>query len=432
MTELHLTSRTPLIAGFSALALLVLGIGGWSALAAIDGAVIATGVIEVAGRRQVVQHLQGGIVAEILARDGETVESGQILARLDGGRLHPELATVEGQLLELLARKDRLAADRDGLGEIRFGEELAALAAERADVAELMAGQVQQFDAVQRAAENEVRALRERRTQIERQADGLEAQRQSTEIQIGLREQELASIRTLAEKGLVRQPEILAQERDLAQLQGTLGQIVSAAAESAARIAEIEIEILRLSSERRKLAVAEMRDLEFREIELRETKTRLLADFDRLDIRAPAAGIVHDSRIDTVGAVMAPGEILMSIVPKSAGIVVQAMIEPMHVDEIYAGQSVTLRLPSFNSRTTPEISGSVASVSADAFTDERTGISHYRAEVHLDAGSAEKLGDKELLPGMPVETFIQTGERTPLGYLVRPLTDYFSHALRES
>lgn len=426
------SSKAPLLFGFSALAFLVVGIGGWSALAQIDGAIIAPGVVEVAGRRQVVQHLQGGIIAEILARDGDAVEADQVLLRFDGSKLHPELAIVDGQLLELLARRDRLAAERDSLEEIKFSPELVALSEERTDVAALMAGQAQQFMAGQNAVMNEVRALNERRTQVERQVDGLEAQREATQIQIGLREQELTSIQTLLNKGLARQPDVLAQERDLAQLRGIMGQIASSAAESAARIAEIEVEILRLGSERRKMAVAEMRDLEFREIELRETKTRLLADIGRLEVRAPAGGVVYGSRVDTIGSVMGPAEVLMSVVPQSAGIVIQAMIEPMHVDEVHPGQDVVLRFSTFNSRTTPEVSGSIASVSPDAFTDERTGISHYRAEVHLDVAATQALGGKELLPGMPVETFIKTGERTPLGYLVRPLMDYFSKALRET
>jgi HlyD family secretion protein len=420
-----------LVTGFLALFLLVFGLGGWSALARISGAVVADGTLEVEGNRQVVQHPTGGVIAAILARDGDTVEQGDVLVRLDGDRLASDLAVVEGQYNEILARKGRLAAERDGLADVRFDAELLVRAKQSDATAALLDAQAQQFEAYRRALDEEAAALGERIEQIRQQIGGMAAQRAATTEQAELLVREIAAQETLFAQGLTRQTQLLTPQRELARLPGTEGQIEAATAEARAKIAEIEIEILRLGTERRRAAIAELRDLEYREIELRERRTTLREELARLELRAPASGIVYGSTADTLRAVVRPAEPVMFIVPKTMPLVVRAHIAPTEIDSVRPGQRTALRFSAFNARTTPDVEGEVTAVSADAIRDERTGESYYRAEIGLRLDSQAGVDGLALLPGMPVEAFIESEARSPISYLVKPLADYFSRAFRE-
>jgi HlyD family secretion protein len=421
-----------LATGFLALLLLVGGIGGWSAFAQISGAVVASGTLEVQSNRQIVQHSTGGVVEAILARDGDRVEEGAVLVRFEGDKLRSELAVVEGQYFEILARKNRLAAERDGLAAVVFDPELLEAAEEMPETAALLAAQVQQFESHRDALEEETAGLRERLGQIGRQIDGMAAQRDATMRQADLLRQEIATQETLFAQGLARQAQLLTPQRELARLEGEQGEIEAATAENRARIAEIEIEILRLSTERRKAAIAELRDLEYREIELRERRTSLREEVARLELRAPVSGVVYGSTADTLRAVMREAEPIMFIVPEATPLIVRARIEPIHIDQVGAGQPAVLRFAAFNARTTPEVEGEVVKVSADVIQDERTGERYYRTEIMLDEAAKDALADLSLLPGMPVEAFIRTEERSPISYLVRPFADYFYRAFRET
>jgi HlyD family secretion protein len=420
-----------LVTGFLALFLLVFGLGGWSALARISGAVVADGTLEVEGNRQVVQHPTGGVIAAILARDGDTVEQGDVLVRLDGDRLASDLAVVEGQYNEILARKGRLAAERDGLADVRFDAELLVRAKQSDATAALLDAQAQQFEAYRRALDEEAAALGERIEQIRQQIGGMAAQRAATTEQAELLVREIAAQETLFAQGLTRQTQLLTPQRELARLHGIEGQIEAATAEARAKIAEIEIEILRLGTERRRAAIAELRDLEYREIELRERRTTLREELARLELRAPASGIVYGSTADTLRAVVRPAEPVMFIVPKTMPLVVRAHIAPTEIDSVRPGQRTALRFSAFNARTTPDVEGEVTAVSADAIRDERTGESYYRAEIGLRLDSQAGVDGLALLPGMPVEAFIESEARSPISYLVKPLADYFSRAFRE-
>jgi HlyD family secretion protein len=424
--------RRHLALGAAALCLLVFGLGGWSAFARISGAVIAHGTVEVEGNRQVVQHPTGGVVAAILARDGDEVEAGAVLLRFEDDKLRSALAVVEGQYFEIVARKNRLAAERDGLDTVAFDAELIARAEALPETAVLLAAQAQQFEAHRRARDEEVSALRERMVQIGSQIEGMQAQRLAAERQAELLAREIAAQEALYSQGLTRQTLLLAPQRELAGLEGLQGQIAAGAAEAGARIAEIEIEIVRLGTELRRAAIAELRDLEFREIELRERRKALQDDLERLELRAPASGIVYGSIADTLRAVVRPAEPVMFIVPKSVPLIVRARIAPHEVDAVRPGQRATLRFSAFSSRATPEAEGDVAAVSADALRDERTGEQYYRVDIRLDDGALAALGGRQLLPGMPVEAFIRTEERSPISYFVKPLADYFNRAFRET
>jgi membrane fusion protein, type I secretion system len=423
--------RPFVLLGYATLALLVLGLGGWGVMARISGAVIAMGTVEVEGNRQVVQHPVGGVVTEILARDGDKVEAGQVLLRLEGDSQRAEHATVEGQLFELVARQNRLEALRDGEAAIVFDEEILGRRDELPQLEELMAAQAQQFEASRDTLRKEQSQLTERAAQIEQQIQGLDFQLAAVKEQVELTGQELAAQETLMTQGLTQLTRVLSLRRDLAQLKGTQGATEAAVSENRAKIAEIDLEKLKIENKQRDDAIAELRDIEFREIELRARRQTLAEDIARLDVRAPTAGIVYGSTADTLRGVVRAAEPILYIVPQDVDLIARTKIEAAKIDQVHAGQAATLHFSAFDSRTTPVIEGKVTKVSADIFTDERTGHSYYRADIALDDIVLAELDGRELVPGMPVEAFIATGERTPLGYIVKPMADYFNRAFRE-
>jgi len=422
----------PLLVGFVALFLLVFGLGAWSALASIAGAVVSGGMIEVEGNRQAVQHPDGGVIGAILAKDGDTVEAGQVLLRFDDTLQRSELAIVEGQLFELLARKARLVAERDAAAAPAFPAELEDAAASDPGIGALMRGQEQLFAARRESAAKEAEQLRERIGQIERQIDGIGAQIAALSEQRDLIASELADQQTLLERGLTQASRVLSLRRESARLGGLLGELQAREAQSRAQITETEIIILRLDTDLREQAIAELRDLEVQEIALRERRLSMQETLSRLEVRAPAAGVIYARQVNTVGAVVRPADVLMYVVPQDEPLVITARIATINIDEVRVGQEASLRFPAFDHRTTPEIFGVVTRVSADAFIDQATGIAYYTAELLPLEGEAEKLGAQQLLPGMPVEAYIRTGERTPLNYLLKPFADYFNRAFRET
>jgi HlyD family secretion protein len=422
--------RRLLAIGYLGVFTLVFGLGAWAAVARISGAVITTGTLEVQGNLQVVQHPVGGVIAAINARDGDAVEAGEVLVELEGQALVSELGIVEGQWLEILGRKSRLSAERDGLAAIVFAAELAA---RRDDpgIASIIAAETELFEARRQLQGEEARQIVEQQQQIARQIDGLDALDEATGTQRDLLARELEGQEDLLNQGLTLVTRVLALQRELARLQGISGQVEATIAESRSKIAEHEIELIRRVSEARTEAIAELRDLEFREVELRERRNSLRVQIARLALRAPVSGVVYGSTADTLSGVVRAAEPIMYIVPKDAPLVVRSRIDPIHIDQVQVGQEATLRFTAFDRRTAPELVGHVSFVSADTFEDEALREHYYRADIRLDDGMVERLGDLDLLPGMPVEAFIRTGDRSALNYLIRPLADKFTRAFRE-
>lgn len=426
------SARGPVLFGFAALAVLLGGFGIWSTMTEIAGAVVAPGRVEVEQNRQVVQHPDGGVVNTIFVKDGDVVKAGDPLIQLDGALLMSEHAIAEGQFFEILARRGRLEAERDGRDSISFPDELVAAATTRADIANLMTGQEGLFAARQETTANELEQLAKRRSQIVNQIDGIAAQRRSAADQMTLIIRELADLQGLLERGLTPVARVLALEREKARLEGSAGELDAARAEAEGKVTEIDIEILKQGSTRREDANTQLRDLGYRELELAERRRSLGEQIDRLDIRAPVAGIVHALQVTTPRAVIRAAEPVLYIIPQDRPLVIAAQVTPIHIDEVALGQTVVLRFAAFDSRTTPELTGRVRQISADALTDEASNQAFYRAEVVLEPGEMAKLGGRPAIPGMPVEVFIRTGERTPLAYLLKPLSEYFNRAFRES
>lgn len=427
-----LSIRRPAILGLVATLALVAGFGLWATLTHLSGAIVAQGRIEVERDRQVVQHPDGGVVAEIMVSEGARVAAGQVLLRLDGAALRSELTIVEGQLSELTGRAARLGAERDGLSRLEFPADILALAATSDQVAAQLDGQRRLFDARAETLSGQRALLGRRIDQITAQSSGISAQSAALTRQLALIEQELASQQSLLDKGLAQAGAVLALQREEARLEGQIGELQAELARTEGQVTEIEIEMTGLDTARREEATTELRQVGPMLLELAERRRALRERIDRLEIRAPVAGIVLGLQVTTPQSVLRPAEPVLYVIPQDRPLVITARIAPIHVDEVSVGQAAELVFPAFSARDTPHLTGRVTLVSADALTDPQSGATYYTAELELAEGERARLGDRVLVPGMPVEVFLQTGRRTPLAYLVKPFTDYFAHAFRES
>ena len=426
------STRRPVTYGLLTLVALVAGFGTWSVMTTISGAIVTSGQIEVEQNRQVVQHPDGGVVATINVAEGDTVAAGDLILTLDGAMIHSELAIVEGQFFEALARRARLEAERDNAAELTFAKDLLKAALQRAEVLEKIEGQRRLFEARRESLASQTEQLDKRRDQIEQQIVGIDAQKQALSTQLMLLQQELTDQKVLLEGGLTQASRVLGLQREVASLSGQLGELNATRAQAEGRITETEIEVLRLASDLREEANAQLRDSGAQELELAERRRALAERIARLDVRAPVSGIVLGLTVTTPRAVLRPADPVLYLIPQDRPLVIAAQVPPIHIDQIYVGQSVKLVFSAFSTNDTPELNGRVAVVSADALIDQRSQAPYYRAEIVLDPGELDKLAGQTLLPGMPVEAFIQTDARTPLAYLLKPFTDYFNRAFRES
>lgn len=424
------SAKRPLLIGILTLFVLVGGFGTWAVFAQITGAVIASGQIEVEQNRQVIQHPDGGIVAAILVNEGDMVAVGDVLIQLDAQDLQSELAVVEGQLFEIVARRARFEAERDLTDALAFDP---LLTDEGVETTELRAGQTRLFEARLDSVAQEKEQLARRGGQIISQIEGIRAQEQALAAQLALIQQELASQQTLLDRGLAQASRVMALQREEAALRGQAGELVASIAQAEGRITEIEIELLKLDAQRREEAITRLRDLQYNELELRERHRTLQSRMERLDIRAPVSGVVYGMRVFAERSVVSAADPLLYLVPQDRPLVITARIALTDIDQISPQQEVALRFSAFDQRETPELFGRVSLISPDAFQDETTGQSFYRAEIVLAEGEIGRLPDGfVLIPGMPVDAFIRTARRSPIAYLTKPLADYFARAFRES
>ncbi|SFR59737.1 HlyD family secretion protein [Yoonia tamlensis] len=425
------SAKRLLWAGVLTLIILVGGFGTWAVFAQITGAVVTSGQIEVDRNRQVVQHPDGGVVSEILVDEGDTVAAGDLLIRLDATELQSERAVVEGQLFEILARRARLEAERDDADTLTFDATLTD--AGTPEAAELIAGQNRLFAARRASNQSAIEQLNQQRAQIASQINGITAQQSALATQRSLIARELADQQSLLDRGLAQASRVLALQREEASLLGTMGDLSAQAAQAAERITEIDLQILGLGTTRREEAITRLRDLQYNQLELAERRRTLVRQLDRLDVRAPVSGVVYGMQVFAEQSVIRAADPVLFLIPQDRPLVIATQVSVQDVDQIYVGQDVTLRFSAFDRSRTPELFGKVTQVSADAFQNETSGVSFYRAEVQLNAGEMDRLpADMTLIPGMPVEAFIRTADRSPMAYLLKPLADYFAKAFRET
>ena len=419
-----------ILVGSILVAVLVIGLGGWASTAQISGALIAQGSVVVDTNVKKVQHPTGGVVGELFVRDGDHVKAGDVLLRLDETVTRANLAIVNKGLIELYARKARLAAERDGADTTAVPPELVNRQKEP-EVKEALASEGKLFDLRHQDRLGQKQQLQERITQLQQQIAGLAAQQSAKDKGIALTEQELQGVRDLWQKNLVQLNRLTSLQRDEARLEGERGQIVAQAAEAKGKIAEIQLQIIQVDQDLSSDVAKELRETDSKIGEYVERKVTAEDQLKRTDIRAPQDGIVFQSTANTVGGVIAAGDPIMLIVPESDNLTVEVKVDPKDIDQVQLGQTVVLRFTSFNVRTTPEINGTVSRIAADTSTDQRTGQSYYLVRIAMPAQELKRLGDVKLTPGMPVEAFIETGERTMMSYLIKPLHDQLMRAFRE-
>src|SRR5579863_174799 len=422
--------RRHIIAGIVLVAFLAFGLGGWASTAEISGALIAPGDVVVDSNIKKVQHPTGGVVGQLFVHDGDHVKAGQILISLDVTVTRANLAIVTKGLTELYARKARLAAERDGADSMTVPPELADHVDEP-DVKEALDSERKLFDLRRTTRLRQKDQLQQRIKQLQEQITGLAAQQDAKAKEISLLDQELAGVRDLWQKNLVQLNRLTSLERDEARVEGERGQLIASAAEARGKIAEIQLQILQVDQEMSSDVAKELRETDSKIGEYVERKVTAEDQLKRTDIRAPQDGTVFQSTANTVGGVVTAGDPIMMIVPETDTLLVEAKVEPRDIEQVQLGQPVVLRFSAFSARTTPEINGTVVRIGADTSTDQRTGQSYYLVRVSMTADEIKRLGNVKLTPGMPVEAFIQTGQRTMISYLVKPLRDQLNRAFRE-
>ncbi|MCS6853867.1 MAG: HlyD family type I secretion periplasmic adaptor subunit [Elioraea sp.] len=423
-------TRWPTLVGIVVLVLLFGGFGAWSALAPLAEAAYAVGALKAEGNRRLVQHLEGGIVREILVRDGDRVRAGQTLVRLDDIQADAQLAALAAQRLALLAQDARLAAERAGAREIAWpGELLAASSDPR--VADLLAGQTALFSARSIAFESGQAVLQARADQLRAQADAASGQIASMERQVALIREEMAAVAELLRLGLERRPRLLALQRAEASLIGNRADLAAQVAKAEAGVAETLAQLQAQRDARAADLSKEQREVRDRLVEVEERLRQARDIALRREIVAPVAGTVLNLRVFSPGQVVRPGEPVLEIVPEEERLVAEVMVLPTDIDSVRVGLSAEVRFPGVKQRLVPYLHGQVEFVSADATWDERLRTSVYRAHVSLDHAQVERIRGVTLVPGMPVEVMILVGERTFWQYITQPLRDSFVRAFRE-
>lgn len=407
---------------------LVFGFGGWAALANLSGAVIAPGSFVVERNVKKVQHSYGGIVSEINVRNGDKVTSGQVLLKLDPTQIKAELGVIRSQITDLTARAARLAAERDDLPEMILPE---AFLAEGPEAQAAATGEARLFTVNRKTRQSQKEQLALRIEQLREEIIGLSAQRDAKLGELAIIKKELAQIRSLHDQRLTSITRVYAMEREETRLNGEHGGLVAQIARATGQISEINVQILTIEESARAEAQRELRTVDSRRSELAEREIAAKDRLNRIDIRAPQSGVVHELAVHTIGGVITAAEAILLIVPEEEDLLVEARFSPTEIDQVMVGRPATLRLSAFNQQQTPELDAIVTNVSADVMTDPKTGFSHYVARLAMTEKARRSIGDLKLVPGMPVEVFMSTGERTALSYLVKPFSDQMERAFRE-
>jgi HlyD family secretion protein len=423
--------RLHLIIGLAVVVVLAGGLGGWASTAQISGALIAPGSVVVESNVKKVQHPTGGVVGEVLARDGDLVKAGDVVVRLDDTVTKANLAIVTKNLDGLWARAARLQAEQQGVDKIVFPPMLLGRI-DDPDVKNVIISETKLFEVRVNGRVGQKAQLRERVTQLNEEIAGLTAQEQSKDKEIALVEKELIGVRQLFDQHLVQISRLTTLERDAARLSGERAQYIASRAQAKGKITETELQIIQVDKDMVSEVSKDLRETNDKIGEFVERKVTAEDQLRRIDIRAPQDGMVLQSTVHTVGGVITAGDAIMMIVPQADALSVEAKVNPQDIDKLQIGQKTLLRLSAFNQRTTPELNGVVTRVSADVTTDQRTGQAYYTIRVSMPPGEVARLGgENKIIPGMPVEAFVQTGDRTMFSYLMKPLSDQLMRSFRE-
>jgi len=426
--EGHFPLRGRIFAGLAFGLLLVGGAGGWAATAPLTGAVVAKGMVKVDRNLKLVQHRDGGIIGAINVREGDRVAQGDVLIRLDDAQTRAELSILEGQLAELTVKRARLVAERDEQQEM-----LAPPLPEDASdhLKRFLDGELKLFAGNMRNRVTQKEQLELTIRQLDDEIGGLTAQHEAKLKEVNLAETEHGKVKALEDKGLVTSPRVYNADRDLARLYGEQGAAAAGIARAKSRISEIRLRILAIDEEARTKTQSELSQVEPKIAELNERRVAIQDRLSRTEIRAPISGTVNELFVHTIGGVITPAETLITVVPQDATLKIEAQIPPPSIDQVHTGAPAKLRFANFNQRITPELHGAVSYVSPATSVDQTTKETYYLADVGVSPDEFAKLGGATLKPGMPVDVFVVTSERTALSYFIKPFTDQFSRAFTE-
>ena len=422
--------RRQLFWAMSTAAIFLGGIGGIGAYAEISGAVVATGKIIVMGRAKKVDHPEGGVIAHMSVKEGDRVTVGDTLFRLDGTVASANLSIVESQLAQLLVQEARLLAEQAGLSELIFPSDVALLADDRQQLLEKAQQQLMQAREVTRNSQKS--QLAKQIAQYSEQVAALNAQRKAVDDNIALLDDQLRRNQSLSDKGLITQAQLIASQREKASLIGSQAALTAEVIETEQAKSQAELRLIQVDEAFYEAVLNELDQKRPEIARLTQERVAALDKLRRLDIKAPITGYLHQLNVHTIGSVAAPGSELVSIIPEDDELVIEAMMAANDVDQVFTGQQARIRFSGLNQRVTPELQAAVLDVSPDLTTDTKTGASYYLTRLRIPDDEIAKVGDVALKPGMPAEVFIQTESRTIMSYLIKPLSDQFQHALRES
>ncbi len=428
--ELKTASKGVVSAGHLAFFTLFVGLGVWLYTASIQGAVIASGTVSVLGKPKTIQHLDGGIISEIYVENGTVVNAGDVLVRLDDTMLRANLDIYKNRFREAVALRDRLSAEQLNLSEVSWDEEIFKKNGLDSS-AEVKEGQNRIFKAKQATRTGQVSQLRERVRQLENQIEGLEALSGSKISQIDILSRELSAISSLAKDGYAPDSQVLTLQRQIEELRGQQFEHMAEISRVRNTISEVRVQIAQVNREFEEATITELRDAELSVKDLEQQFVATQDQLRRIDIQAPISGVVHEQNVFTIGGVIAPGAVIMQVIPIDKGMEFEVNIEPQNIDQIYIGQDVSVMFSAFNARTTPQLNGTVKSVSLNTSVNEDVGLAFYPVRVAISNDELERLGNQPLISGMPIEAFFTTKSRSPLNYLTKPLTDNIKRAGRE-
>jgi HlyD family secretion protein len=420
--------RKRLLAGLAAVIVLVVGAGGWAATTLISGAVIAPGFVVVESNIKRVQHPSGGVVGAINVKNGDLVRAGDVVMRLDDTQTRASLGVIVSQLIDLTGRKARLEAERDDTPAIAFP---AGFESQGSEAQRIVDGERKLLTAKRQTLTAQKSQLRERIGQLQLESEGVKSQRTAKSKELGLIVEEKSRVEDMHERNLTPVTRVLAMQRDVIRVEGEYGALTAQLGRIGGQINEISMQLLTLEETQRSDAQKELREIEARIAELSERRIAAEDMLKRIDIKSPLEGVVHDLAVHTVGGVIAGGETVMMVVPSSDRLTIEARILPQDIDRVRVGQSVVLRFSAFNQRTTPELAGTLSRVAADLTREPQTGNSYFLVRVTVEDKELARLSGEKIVPGMPAEVFIGTGERTALSYLVKPMTDQIARSFRE-
>ncbi len=425
-------ARRPLALGVLALATLALLFGGWAARVTISGAVIGAGTVEVSKTMTALQHPIGGVVEEILATNGDQVDAGDVVVRLEDVQLRSDLKVVEDNLFEVLANIARLEAAIDGRKTMELHPALSEAAFERPEVQRLIERQRRQLASHFESLDTEAGLLDQQVRQVRAQIVGIEAQIEAKENERDFIDKEMERFKKLVAKGLLKSSQLFALEKSRTVVSGDIGRLEASAAELGGKIAEIELKRHTIVPKERRLAVAELSKLRPARTKFLEERATIKDQLTKLEVRAPIAGKIHDTKVLGLRSVVVAARPLMMIVPDAEPALVIVRISATDIDQVYVGQQASLKFKAFNGRHIPIILGDVSQISANTLMDPVTRKNFYEVTLMLREDEVAKLGERDLIPGMPVEAYLSTSPRTPLNYVLEPLMSYIDRAFRDA